>query len=111
MPTIHALPAALTPLLLVLALAACSSGPQAAAQAVAGASGPPGTLPACRRPHAFATAEELRNAEEDVALIDALLLGAPKNALILAQEASPAPAKSGFAACDRLLNALRDGGQ
>ena len=94
MPTIHALPAALTPFLLVLVLAGCSSGPQVAAEA----------LPACPRPRAFATAEELRNAEEDVALARALLLGGSKNAPILAQEA---PARSGFGACDRLLNALR----
>lgn len=94
MPTTHALPAALTPFLLVLVFAGCSSGPQAAAEA----------LPACPRPHAFATAEELRNAEEDVALARAFLLGGPKNTPILAQEA---PARSGFGVCDRLLNALR----
>ena len=97
MPMIYALPATLTPLLLVLALAACSSGPQATAEA----------LPACLRPHAFATAEELRNAEEDVALARALLLGGPKNAFILPQEA---PARSGSSTCDLLLNALRHTG-
>ena len=97
MPMIHALPAALTPLLLALALAGCSSGPQAAAEA----------LPPCPRPRVLATAEELRNAEEDVALARALLLGGPKNTPILAQET---PAKSGFGACDRLLNALRHTG-
>ena len=97
MPTIHALHAALTPLLLVLVLARCSSGPQATPEA----------LPACPRPRVLATAEELRHAEEDVALARALRLGGPKNAPILAQEA---PARSGFGACDRLLNALRHTG-